>query len=253
LLENLRVTEGQGGEGQQGQGGQAMRNLQDTLRDQQGLSDDSFGALQEQFDPNGQNQRNQRPGQPRDGRPGRDGEARPGDGQGGEETAESLADRQRALREELQRQAQGSLPGEGRPEGEATRDALEGAGRAMTEAERRLREGDLPGAIDRQAEAIEALRDGLRSMGEAMAAENPNRQPGTQGEAVGDASRQLPRDPLGRSTGQNGRVGTEENMLQGDDIYRRARDLLDEIRRRSGEQDRPLVERDYLRRLLDQF
>ncbi|MFM2356112.1 MAG: hypothetical protein RLZZ528_1848 [Pseudomonadota bacterium] len=253
MLENLRVTEGQGGEGQQGQGSQAMRNLQDTLRDQQGLSDDSFSELQEQFDPNGLNQRNQRPGQQRGTPQGQDGEGQEGEGQGGDETPESLAERQRALREELQRQAQDGLPGEGTPEGEATRDALEGAGRAMTEAERRLREGDLPGAIDRQAEAIEALRDGLRNMGEAMAAENPNRQPGTQGEAVGDASRQLPRDPLGRSTGQNGRVGTDENMLQGDDIYRRARDLLDEIRRRSGEQDRPSVERDYLRRLLDQF
>jgi hypothetical protein len=42
-------------------------------------------------------------------------------------------------------------------------------------------------------------------------------------------------------------------MLQGEDIYRRAQDILDEIRRRSGEQARPESERDYLRRLLDQF
>ena len=33
----------------------------------------------------------------------------------------------------------------------------------------------------------------------------------------------------------------------------RARELLDEIRRRSGETERPEVERDYLNRLLDRF
>jgi hypothetical protein len=41
--------------------------------------------------------------------------------------------------------------------------------------------------------------------------------------------------------------------LQGDDVYRRAQDLLDEIRRRQGDQARPESERDYLKRLLDLF
>jgi hypothetical protein len=261
MMENMRVTEGQNGEGQEGPGGQAMRNLQDTLRGQQGLSDDSFGQLQEQFDPNGLNQRRQRPGQQRDpgqGQPGdglegeqqgQQGGDQPGNGQNGE----SLADRQEALRDELRRQQQGQLPGENTPEGEAARDALNDAGRAMDEAEEALRNDDIAGALDRQAEAIENLREGLRNMGEAMAQENRNQQPGSQGEAFGEAGREVPRDPLGRSTGQNGRIGTDENLLQGDDVYRRARDILDEIRRRSGEQLRPQIERDYLRRLLDQF
>ena len=42
-------------------------------------------------------------------------------------------------------------------------------------------------------------------------------------------------------------------MLNGQDVNRRAEELLNEIRRRSAEQERPEVERDYLRRLLDQF
>ena len=42
-------------------------------------------------------------------------------------------------------------------------------------------------------------------------------------------------------------------MLQGQDVYRRAQDLLDEIRRRSGDLGRSQGERDYLRRLLDMF
>jgi len=44
-----------------------------------------------------------------------------------------------------------------------------------------------------------------------------------------------------------------EGLLQGEDVYRRAEEILDEIRRRSAEQNRPEFERDYLRRLLDQF
>jgi hypothetical protein len=48
-------------------------------------------------------------------------------------------------------------------------------------------------------------------------------------------------------------VGTQDNLLQGEDVYRRARELLDEIRRRSGEGERPEVELEYLKRLLDRF
>ncbi|MDF1873706.1 DUF4175 family protein, partial [Vannielia sp.] len=53
--------------------------------------------------------------------------------------------------------------------------------------------------------------------------------------------------------GDTGPLGTEEHMLEGEDVYRRARDLLDEIRKRSSEQGRPDVELEYLRRLLDRF
>ena len=37
------------------------------------------------------------------------------------------------------------------------------------------------------------------------------------------------------------------------DVYRRAQELLDEIRKRAGEQGRPDQERSYLKRLLDLF
>ena len=81
-------------------------------------------------------------------------------------------------------------------------------------------------------------------------------QPGegpSEGEAFGRADPNSQRDPLGRSTGEMGRIGSDRNMLQGDDVYRRAQDLLDEIRRRSGDQTRPDSELDYLRRLLERF
>ena len=50
--------------------------------------------------------------------------------------------------------------------------------------------------------------------------------------------------------GASGRTAT---CCRAQDVYRRAQDLLDEIRRRSGDQTRPRSERDYLKRLLDLF
>ncbi|MEM9973104.1 MAG: TIGR02302 family protein [Pseudomonadota bacterium] len=275
MMENMQIAQGQQGEGQQGEGQQAMEGLAETLRQQQGLSDEAFRDLQDQFGQNQQGQQGQQgeqgqqqgqqgqqgqqPGQgqgqgqgqpqsPGQGQPGQPGENQgPGNQQGGQQ---SLADRQQALRQELQRQQQ-NLPGAGTPEGDAAREALDRAGRAMDGAEEDLRNEDFAGALDNQSEAIEALREGMRELGEAMAQQQG--QPGQQGEAVGEANPLGQRDPLGREAGRNGRLGTDEQLLQGDDVYRRARELLDEIRRRSGEQSRPDVELDYLRRLLDRF
>ncbi len=258
LMENMRVTQGQG---QQNQGEQAMEGLAETLRNQQGLSDEAFRELQEQFNPNaqsGQSQENQGysggegRGQAHDGTGG-EGQ---GDGEGEGETGQSngdqqgqqgaLEDRQRALRQELNRQMQ-NLPGQGTPEGDAAREALGNAEGAMESAEEALREDDLATAIDRQAEAMDALREGLRNLGEAMAQQQQQGQQGTA-EAQGQAQ-----DPLGRSQGNRGAAGTDEGLLQGEDVYRQARRLLDEIRRRAGEAERSESERNYLERLLERF
>ncbi|NOD89264.1 MULTISPECIES: TIGR02302 family protein [unclassified Ruegeria] len=255
MMENMRVTQGQG-QGQQSEGQQAMEGLAETLREQQGLSDQAFRDLQEQFNPGAQSGESQ-------GNEGRNGglgrgqshEGQGGQGQGSDQAGEgeqgqgSLADRQQALRNELNRQQQ-NLPGAGTPEGDAARDALGRAGRAMDEAEQALRGDDLAEAIDRQSEAMEALREGMRSLGEAMA-QNQQNQPG-QGTQEGEAQANN-RDPLGRNPGAGGSISTDENLLQGEDVYRRARELLDEIRRRTGETDRPEIELEYLKRLLERF
>ena len=52
---------------------------------------------------------------------------------------------------------------------------------------------------------------------------------------------------------QGGEVGTDPDMVEGEDVYRRAEELLAEIRRRAAEAERPKIELDYLKRLLDQF
>ena len=58
---------------------------------------------------------------------------------------------------------------------------------------------------------------------------------------------------MGRNQSSNGGESTEGELSMDNDAYGRARELLDEIRRRSGEAERPEVERDYLNRLLDRF
>ena len=258
LMENMQVTQGQGQQGQS-PGEQAMEGLAETLRDQQGLSDQAFRDLQEQFNPGQQGQPGQQPGQQQGeqgqgqqpGQPGQQGQGQqPGQGQDGQSLEDSLADRQRALRQELNRQSQ-NLPGAGTEAGDAAREALGRAEGAMDGAEEALRENDLAGAIDNQSEAMEALREGMRSLGEALAQQQQQGQ-GQQGMADGaDPGQQ--RDPLGRNVGSNGQIGSDENLLQGEDVYRRARELLDEIRRRSGEGERPEEELEYLERLLDRF
>jgi len=223
MLENMEMQLAEGGQGQGqggGQGQQSLQDLGDALREQQGLADDSFGELQRQF---------------REGRPGPDG--------GGE--GEALAERQEALRgllEGLQR----DLPGEA---GEAAREALREAERDMEAARDGLRRDDTAGALDRQADAIDNLREGLRGLADDLRRAENGGQPG-DGE---DAFSQGFSDPLGRPLGTRGGIGTADSMLPGADAMQRARDLLDEIRRRSGDLGRPELELDYLRRLLDRF
>ncbi|MFV2053886.1 TIGR02302 family protein [Aliiroseovarius sp. YM-037] len=261
MMENMRVAEG-GENQQQGPGQQAMEDLSETLRNQQGLSDEAFRSLQEQFNPNaqaGESQENegrsggQGRGESHEGQsgegPGEDGEQQGEQGSRGAQSGQGLADRQEALRQELQRQ-QNALPGAGTQEGESAREALGRAERAMENAEQALRENDLAEALDDQAEAMEALREGMRQLGDALARDQQNQ--GQQGQAEGQAQRDS-RDPLGRTPGINGGATTEERLLQGGDVYRRAKELLDELRERSSDQSRPKRELEYLKRLLDRF
>jgi len=221
MMENMQVVQGQGGEGEGSPGEQAMRELGDTLREQQDLSDDAYRDMQK----------------------GRNGE-QPGD-------PGELADRQEELRDRLGELQDGQLPGDGTEQGESGRDALDRAEEAMREAERSLEDGDLDGALDHQADALEAMREGMQDFGEALAEEQ---REGQENGGVQEAGRADPngKDPLGREPGDAARIGSDQNMVQ-NDPDQRAQELLDELRRRSGEAERPTEELDYLKRLLDFF
>jgi uncharacterized protein (TIGR02302 family) len=261
LMENMQVVQGQQGQGQGQPGQPGMQGLGETLRDQQDLSDDAFRDLQGVPRPGdeqgqGQQEQGQEQGQGQDGQDGQDGdqfgENQPG-GQPGEGQGEGdLSDRQRELRERLNDLQAGDLPGDGTEQGEEGRRDLDQAGRAMEEAEDALRNGDLDGALDRQAEAMEALRDGMQNFGEALAEEQRQNRDGQGGDQEFGSADPNGTDPLGRRPGDTARIGSDQNMVQNDPDMR-AQELLDEIRRRSGELTRPLEELDYLKRLLQMF
>ncbi len=274
MLENMEITQGEGGDGPQTPGQETMEGLQDTLRNQQDLSDDSFQQLQEQFGgqqsrqqegqqgqpgqrqgttgdtPQGQAEGNRQPGEQPGEMPGPPGN-RQGEGQGGENGELSLAERQEALRRQLDEQSR-RLPGAGTEEGDEALRQLDDAGRAMDEAAEALERGDIAGALDRQSDAMESMREGMSALGRALAREE-GREPG-QGQAEGAMPSDRPlQDPLGRQAGNSGSFGSDEDLESREEAFRRSRELLDELRRRSSEQDRPDVELEYLRRLLDQF
>ncbi|WP_288950973.1 DUF4175 domain-containing protein [uncultured Paracoccus sp.] len=249
MMQNMRVTESEGGSG----GRQRPSDrLAETLRDQQKLADEAMRQMQNQFGQwmQGEDQQSQQ----------------------GDQENQSLADRQRALREDLGRQ-RGLLPGRGTPQGEEARRQLDEAGRAMEEAEDALRRGDAGGAMEGQAQALQSMREGMRALGDMMARdqqqgqegapqqggqqdgpEGPSGDPRGQRGLAQPYDRRPQTDPLGRSlSGDGGSITTGDPLAEGTDPSRKARELQDEIRRRSGERERPRDERDYLGRLLENF
>lgn len=229
LLRNLEMQQGEGGaEGRTGPGRQQMQDLQDTTRGQQDLADDAFRELQDRF--NGRNDEGAAPDE------------------------QDLAARQQALRDELERLQQ-SLPGLTGEAADAARGALDRAGEAMGRAESALAGDDLPGAIDAQAEALEALRDGMAQLGRALAENDMQSPERAEGYERAETGRPVParRDPLGRQIGESGRQGSDAPLRAGPDVTLRAQELLEELRRRLGERSREADELDYLDRLLERF
>jgi hypothetical protein len=223
-----------GGEAQKG--AKMMNDLREMSRRQQQLLDRSFRRSRE----GQEGQRGQR-GQGQKGK-GQAGKDQPGDG-----TAEGDARAQNALRRmlgEMMRQMDSML---GRiPEG------LGSAERAMRRAEGALQEGNSEGAIDPQTDAVQALKDAIQGVGNEMA-RRFGADPGQIGQ-MPQGERGINRDPFGREP--RGAMGTSAGgdvqvPERGERV--RAREILDELRRRAGERDRPMLERDYIDRLLKMF
>ncbi|MBY0361373.1 MAG: TIGR02302 family protein [Phreatobacter sp.] len=246
--------QGQNGEqGEQGEG--PLDRLADMIRRQQQLRDDTFRRNQEQR----RAQRGQqRPGQR--GQPGQQGQQQPGQqGEQGEQGYGQLGDAQRELRELLdQLREQLGQQGEGQGQSDAGRQAQEGmgnAGRAMREAEEALGRGNGQGATDAQGRALRSLQQGAQGLAQQMQegqgqGQGPG-QPGQPGGRQGQAGNQ-DYDPLGRPT--RGREANENSDVRvpnaGEGAAQRAQRVLEELRRRLSEQDRPQIEMDYIERLL---
>lgn len=226
MLENMQVSQSQGA------GGQAIDGLEDMLREQQKLNDETFSDLQRQF--------GTEPTEPTEQSPSG-------------ESGESLADRQQALRGQAEQQGR-DLPPSAPGQGKDPASDLERAERSMEDAENALRDEDYARALDNQARAMEALRDGLKSLNEQLS-QRGDSQDGQSSEAQSEQA--TGQDPLGRRDG--GTQGTAQSgngnsgMPAQDDVYKQAEELLGEIRRRSAQRERADEELEYLKRLLDRF
>jgi hypothetical protein len=222
-----------------------LSELEKLLRDQQTLRDDVF-------------RRDQRERLRRDS--GEDGAApQANEGKpGGEPTLEQ---RQRALRErlaEMQRRLKSlGLKGEkGFDEAEGDMEEAEGDLKGDGEAPEGAPNEDGPPdemgdtgkgrAVEAQGRALEALREGAQGLQRQMQGDGQGgftatrRRPGEFGQG---------RDPLGRERG-DGRGAMEGSLHGGADVAERARRVLQELRRRLADPNRPGDERDYLERLL---
>jgi uncharacterized protein (TIGR02302 family) len=208
--------------------GKMMEEFGDIIGQQQKLLDDTF-RRQQQGQKDGQ--RGQKGQQGQQGQQGEGAE----DGQGG------LSDRQRELRERLGRLQQGlkelglQAPGQ-----------LGGAEGSMERAERALRDGDLPRGADQETRALEQLRQGARDMAQQMLRQMPSRfgLNGSRGEL----------DPMGRPPQRTDGPDPSSGVKVPDEIdVQRAREILEELRRRLGESTRPPIELEYLERLLKRF
>jgi len=227
MLANLevRLANGPGESGDQRgkEMDKALENLSDQIGKQRALRDETQRAEQQQ-----------------------------GKGEKGQQTPSpgALADRQDQLRREFEKAQEGAKgkggKGDGQGKDEAA-DELGKAGKAMKEAEQALRRGDVGRARAAQDEALKSLRAGADALSKST-------KTGSEAGKTGRASEtgQGARDPLGRRIGA-GVDGGESIGLPDAMSRERAREILDELRRRAQDPNRPEAEREYLRRLLERF
>jgi uncharacterized protein (TIGR02302 family) len=170
----------------------------------------------------------------------------------------NLMGKQRALLDKTFRQQQGqSNPKDGGTQGlqkqqqdleKELQDSLKGmdgksaqkmreAGKAMGDAQNALGQKDLSNAGSSQNQALDALRQGAQALADQA----------EQGTGKMGGGRE---DPLGRSNSQLGQSGVK---IPGASDLARARQILEELRRRAAQMNRPQQERDYIDRLLKAF
>jgi hypothetical protein len=217
MLENLRAMPyAQQNDPNAQKGQKLMRDLGDLAQQQQNLLDQTYRESQ-QLEP---------------------GQTSPNAGR--------FAQDQAQLRDKLEQLGKqfGDLMGQPPPQ-------LGEAGRDMSEAEGQLRAGDPGSAVDPQTQALEALRQGPQAMMEALArryGRGTGPHNGPDQDQFGQST-----DPLGRTLPGAGQIDTGDVKIPDRSDMQRAREILDELRRRAGQSDRPRYELDYLDRLLKRF
>lgn len=252
LMENSQ-TKRQAGNNQNREAMNMLNGLSDVIAKQQKLLDETFRAQNEENpfgedgetlpgeDENGMQSTPNMPGQEGQGQAQGQGQGQ-GRGQKGQKYA-GLKDRQGEIQKQL-RQLMDQLRGMGANPPEQ----MDGAGQAMNEAGKALGDDNAERATEQQTLALDKLRSGTKSLAEQMMKNGR----GQQGRGTANSNR----DPLGRPT-----PGRDE-LDNGDSVkvperseldLQRAREILDELRRRLGERSRPPSELDYIERLIERF
>jgi len=261
MLENLQMAQpGQSGDSDMEQ---ALNELGDMIRKQQQLRDKTFKQ--------GQDSRRDR------SRGKQQGDQNMGDLQ---QDQQNLRDRLKQLQQELAKrglsqqgqrgqkgskgqqgeqgqqgdQGQGDQGDQGDQADQGDGDNLGAADNAMGDATGKLGDGNADGAVDSQGRALDALRKGAQSMADAMQQGDGDGQADGPGDRMGrqqNGSNQT--DPLGRPL--RGREFGDElsKMIPGEIDVQRARRILEELRRRLGDPNRPQIELDYIERLLKDY
>ena len=240
MLENLRMARpGQMQQPGSSEAQQMMRDMRDMMQRQQQLLDRSFRAQQ-------QGQQGQQ------GRLGQRGQQQGGDQQDPNGQLGDAAGQQEGLRRmlgDVMRRLGDGLGDIPEPLGRAER-----AMRDATDALQRQQPGE---AIEPQTEALDQLQQAARDFAQQMQRRmqgqwgNPNQD--EVGATDGRPSDQVERDPLGRPLSNNGTYDQGDVKIPDQNTLQKAREILDELRRRAGERFRPEIELDYIDRLLKRF
>jgi len=222
MLENLRASPFSPGLDENGRNAfQMLQDMESLMRGQQELLDRSY-------------QRSLKRG-PSDENQSSDSRQNSDDAQAQDRLRRQLGEMMRRLGETL-----GDIP---RPLGRAEQ--------SMRDARDAL-QGDRPGdAVPPQTRSMDQLQQGLQSMTEKFMeqmGQAAERNAGQLGVRPGTGQ-----DPLGRRPGSSGIEALEGVEIPDRMELRRAREILDELRRRRGDRSRPALELDYIDRLLRQF
>jgi uncharacterized protein (TIGR02302 family) len=246
MLEGLQMAQpGQSGDSDMEQ---ALNELGDMIRKQQQLRDKTFKQ--------GQDSR-------RDRQRGKQGDRAMGDLQ---QDQQGLRDRLKKLQEELakrgmgpnqrgQQGQQGQQPGQdGDQQAGDDGDNLGAADNAMGDASGKLGEGNPDGAVDAQGQALDALRKGAQNLADSM------QQQDGEGQGTGPSSRVgrqqgngQQSDPLGRPLRGKDFGDDLTVKIPGEIDVQRVRRILEELRRRAADPQRPQIELDYIERLLKDY
>jgi len=253
MMENLRAGQQMRMSPEGMEAMEMLNGLQELIQAQRELLDRTFQEMQrrQEMQQGMPQQGMPQQGMPQQGMPqqGMPQQGMPQPGQGGESASGGMppdAVLQEALRKQLGDlmrrfgEMMGDIP---RPFGRA-----EGAMRNSTDALTR----DAPGqAVGPQGEALDQLQQAAQQAAQQMMEQFAQGQmPGRQA-GMGQQGQE---DPFGRMQGNEG-DGVNQNDVNVPDegALQRARTIRNELRRRSGQQERPMLELEYIERLLKQF